>query len=372
MKKYLMGFDLKEIYRINHLRNIKLSLKHLVILKWFVDFLGTNRMETKMIDNNVWYWCSYQKILSDLPILEITNKQVISRLIKELVEANIIESYIDRKIGNKTYLRLGKEYPNLIASDEDNKNNDFDHENYRHKKNTSRLKSIKGIDSKVDRVSTKKSIPLLTKKLNNRLVNTIDKLNIDSLKDNNKNTTTIDKLNYIEPTPNQVKKVSSSFSNEKIKEIKTFLANSIKDIATCKNIMALVNSKNIDLARLQEVINYALKVNKGNGYIIEALKNDWNIPSTSKASTTGKAKINTKAIEQHKIMTEEHNSALSENDQLDKFMATLTREEQLYINQTGYKLALEKCGSPKIAEIMFRNSIKYDILKNYIKASKAS
>lgn len=356
MKKYLMGFDLKEIYRINHLKNIKLSLKHLAILRWFVDFLGTNRMETKVVNNNIWYWCSYKKIMEDLPILEITNKQVISRLIKELVETNLIESYIDRKTGNKTYLRLGEEYPNLISSEEEPKDNsdDFNTKDYKHKNK----KSKKTINSKVDRVSTKKSIPLLTKKLNNRLVNNIDKLNIIT-------TTNIDTVNNIEPTTSEPKKTSSSFSIEKIREIKTFLINSVKDIATCRNIMEVVTNKNLDIARIQEVINYALKNNKGNGYIVEALKNNWEIPSTNKLVST-KPKQNIKAMEEYKAMTTEFSNSLIENNELDKFMETLLPEQQEYVNECAYKLALEKCGGiVKIAQSLARRSTKYEILKRY-------
>lgn len=271
IKKYLMGFDLLKVYEINHQKNIKLSLKHLTLLRWFLDFQGSNEMEYKIINEKVWYWCSYQKIISDLPILEVTNKEVVSRLVKDLVKAEIMESFIDKKSGNKTFIKLGIKYSELISTDE--KTLGFDVNSYRHKKketidkkvDRSRQKSRKGIDKKVDTLSTKKS--------NNRLVNyrlvKIDKIIIKHK--------AAFKLFMTKKTNNNY------FSND-LNKINQLLLEKSLNKSTCKNILKAVKDHFLTFDKVNSIFEYAKAKGKENeiGYIVKALQENWN---TSIATT---------------------------------------------------------------------------------------
>lgn len=271
IKKYLMGFDLLKVYEINHNKNIKLSLKHLTLLRWFLDFQGSNEMEYKIIDEKIWYWCSYQKIISDLPILEVTNKEVISRLVKDLVKAEIMESFIDKKSGNKTFIKLGIKYSELISTDE--KTLGFDVDSYKHKKkegidkkvDRSRQKSRKGIDKKVDTLSTKKS--------NNRLVNyrlvKIDKIIIKH-KAAFKSSTT--------------KNNNNSFNND-LNKINQLLLEKSLNKSTCKNILKAVKDHSLSFDKVNSIFEYVKSKGKENeiGYIVRAFQENWNTSITTKS-----------------------------------------------------------------------------------------
>lgn len=90
---------------------------------------------------------------------------------------------------------------------------------------------------------------------------------------------TTTKLNYIYPIDNPNKKNSSSSISEEINEVKKYLMQEIQDIPTCKNIMFLVENRDLNLERIKIVVEYSKKNKKGNGYIYSALENNWDIPS---------------------------------------------------------------------------------------------
>lgn len=89
---------------------------------------------------------------------------------------------------------------------------------------------------------------------------------------------TTTKLNYIYPIDNPNKKISSSSISEEINELKKYLMQEIQDIPTCKNIMFLVENRDLNLERIKTVVEYSKKNKKGNGYIYSALENNWDIP----------------------------------------------------------------------------------------------
>lgn len=273
IKKFLMGFDLLKVYEINHNKNIKLSLKHLALLKWFIDFQGSNEMIFKVFDNKVYYWCAHDKVISDLPILEITSKDVISRLIRDLVKAEILESYVDRKDNSKTYIKLGAMYTELISSEQNQ--NSFDVSTYTHKRrkirlNSSRLKSRQLADLKVGGLPTKKS--------DNRLVITIAKLYIDKTTTKHKSTFKAYKLSDIK----NLKKSSSSSSCEEIKKIEQLLLEKSLDDQTCKNILKAAKENSLTLEKVKEAFEYAKDKNKGIGHIVNSLKFNWNTSIATK------------------------------------------------------------------------------------------
>ena len=101
------------------------------------------------IDDDIYFYLSYQLIIDQLPLLDIENKQVISRRIQKLQEYGIIKTKILKELGNKLYITT----TDILNS----------------------FYTKTPIDSKVD--------TLLTQKLNNN----IDKNNKDYYNDNKKN-----------------------------------------------------------------------------------------------------------------------------------------------------------------------------------------
>ena len=92
-----------------------LDMNDLLLLRWFVDFRNTDRMETKMIDGKVFYWVKYDKVITDLPILKINNKIVLRRRFKKLCDCGVLDFHLEKNSkGTFTYYNTGKAYITLL------------------------------------------------------------------------------------------------------------------------------------------------------------------------------------------------------------------------------------------------------------------
>lgn len=109
MKYTVEGFDQQLLVAMG------LNAVDAVILRWFVDFYATDKM-TVIADENgqEFKWVKYEAIIEDLPILGITNKQVIARHFDKMVKAGILEFYLHKKKGNYSCYKLTKKYSVLI------------------------------------------------------------------------------------------------------------------------------------------------------------------------------------------------------------------------------------------------------------------
>ena len=92
-----------------------LNMDDLLLLKWFVDFRNTDGMNLVMIDDVAFYWVNYQKVLEDLPILRISNKDVLRRRFKKLCDAKVLTFHLEKnKKGTFTYYNTGQRYQLLL------------------------------------------------------------------------------------------------------------------------------------------------------------------------------------------------------------------------------------------------------------------
>jgi len=82
---------------------LKLNLKETTILEYLLDFINSGYMQSKIIDNEKYFWISYEKILEDLPILNV-EKRRLARIIQGIQSKGVIE--IKHKCGNKVYIRF--------------------------------------------------------------------------------------------------------------------------------------------------------------------------------------------------------------------------------------------------------------------------
>ncbi len=109
MKYTVEGFDQVELVKMG------LNSNDAIILRWFVDFYATGKMA--IIKNETWQefnWVKYQAVIDDLPILGITNKQVIARHFDKMVTAGIIEKYIHKQMGVFSCFRITEKFRVLI------------------------------------------------------------------------------------------------------------------------------------------------------------------------------------------------------------------------------------------------------------------
>ena len=108
MKYTLHGFNQQKACELD------LGLDELAILRWFIDFRDTDRMEHREIDGKVYYWVVYNKVLEDLPILKC-NVRSVGNKFKNLEKAGILMHKTFKKGGTFSYYGIGEAYTLLIA-----------------------------------------------------------------------------------------------------------------------------------------------------------------------------------------------------------------------------------------------------------------
>lgn len=107
MKYTIEGFNQAKAVELD------LCVADLIILRWFVDFAGTEKMLKRIIDDKEYYWIKYEGMLEDLPILSIT-KDTLYRRLKGLVEKEVLEHITVKDAGTYSFYKLGKNYLTLM------------------------------------------------------------------------------------------------------------------------------------------------------------------------------------------------------------------------------------------------------------------
>jgi len=82
---------------------LKLNLQETTIIEYLMDFMESGYMSTKYIDDEKYYWISYDKLLEDLPILNI-GKRMLAKKLARLEQKNVLKIIVLN--GNKTYVRF--------------------------------------------------------------------------------------------------------------------------------------------------------------------------------------------------------------------------------------------------------------------------
>lgn len=87
---------------------VKLGLDavDLVLLRWLVDFYNTGVMEMHIFGDKHFFWVHYETILTEMPILWITNKVSLGRRFKRMVKSGLMEFRVFEGAGNRTYYRF--------------------------------------------------------------------------------------------------------------------------------------------------------------------------------------------------------------------------------------------------------------------------
>lgn len=95
-------------------KEIKIDCTDLLILRWFVDFYP--KMMKVEIDGVQYAWVQYQKILQDLPLLDIKKQALFDRL-KKLCEFEILKHKTIKVNGTFSYYGYGERYGALIDTE---------------------------------------------------------------------------------------------------------------------------------------------------------------------------------------------------------------------------------------------------------------
>ena len=127
MKLFLIGFSQKKALEIGN-EDQKLDIVDLVILDWLKCFYP--KMKKYFIGEKEYVWIEYQKVLDDIPILDIKKRTVMDRF-KKMSELGVLEHTTvyekDGRKGTYSYFRLSGKYFDLLS---ENKGDNQDEKEY--------------------------------------------------------------------------------------------------------------------------------------------------------------------------------------------------------------------------------------------------
>lgn len=112
MKFTIMGFSQKAVLDIIE-SGYKIDVTDLAILRWFVDFCNTDKMSKTIENNKIYYWINYQTLLQDMPILNIKQRMLYTRL-QKMVDAGILIHRTKKAGGTYSMYGFGENYSKLI------------------------------------------------------------------------------------------------------------------------------------------------------------------------------------------------------------------------------------------------------------------
>lgn len=264
----------------NRLLDLGLDIKDAYILTYLKDIIGgSNKIISKIVDDEVYYWIKYENIIKYLPILKIDNLKVISRRLARYDELGLIKRHIHRPFnqmqgtfkGAYTFICLTEDFASLFEtaklqhddaeleraakemglSLESSKNEDSNHENLKvpvvNHHGNSKVPSIEG-----------------TQKFSHNTPN-------NNTPNNKKATANIDTVNKKEPVPFDQQDSSSSLYE--------FLNNYKLDAGTKENIKKHIKGLTEERFKLiyMEIAKRFKegKINDFSAGIFTALKNNW-------------------------------------------------------------------------------------------------
>jgi len=128
MRAYI-NINQKAFIELSRHKNIKLDLCDATIFEYIYKFAVSNMATKQLIDNELFIWVSYQKIIDDNPLMGLTSKKAIEIRLNKLIEVGLLKKYLDKKQGNKTYFNITNLAYNLLVDNnkiDDNLSNEND------------------------------------------------------------------------------------------------------------------------------------------------------------------------------------------------------------------------------------------------------
>ena len=124
MKAYI-NINQKAFIELSNLKKIKLDLIDVTIFDFVYKFSISNKAQKLLIDNKLYIWCSYQKIIDDNPLMNIASKKAIEIRLNKLVEVGLLSKFTDKKQGNKTFFNVTDLAYTLVIENTNLSNEDY-------------------------------------------------------------------------------------------------------------------------------------------------------------------------------------------------------------------------------------------------------
>lgn len=104
------------IHGFSQPRAVELGLTNddLLVLRWFVDFCNSGKMQKIEESGETFYWVRYQAVLDDLPILRIGKDRLFRKHFKTLCDVNVLKHKHVSVGGRFSYYSLGENYETLV------------------------------------------------------------------------------------------------------------------------------------------------------------------------------------------------------------------------------------------------------------------
>lgn len=116
---YNISINQKAIVDFNKQNTIKVDLVDGVIIEYLQKQTTSSFAKRNHLikDNEVYFLLSYENIITQLPLLNIENKEVIARRIKKLKDLQIINHFVDRKQGCKIFFNTTDIFESFFSYD---------------------------------------------------------------------------------------------------------------------------------------------------------------------------------------------------------------------------------------------------------------
>ena len=105
MRAYI-NINQKAFSELATLKSTKIDLIDATIFEYIFKFAVSNKASKQLIDDKLFIWCSYQKIIDDNPLLNINSKKAIELRLIKLIDLGLFEKFTDKREGNKTYFNV--------------------------------------------------------------------------------------------------------------------------------------------------------------------------------------------------------------------------------------------------------------------------
>lgn len=105
MKNYI-SINQGNFIKISKDKNIKVDAVDGILFDWIKTFTLSEKAIKKVIDNKLFIWVSYKAIREDNPLCNIKTNDAIGRRLNKLVDLGLIEKYLSKEDGNKTFYHI--------------------------------------------------------------------------------------------------------------------------------------------------------------------------------------------------------------------------------------------------------------------------
>ena len=118
------------LFQQDELVALGLDSSDAVMLRWVVDFFATDKMAVKIHEDRIFFWVNYKTVIEELPILGITNKEIIARrfdkwekvgLVKKLLVKGVDEYSSNGRKGTRsgtfTYFSFDSDILSVLLGD---------------------------------------------------------------------------------------------------------------------------------------------------------------------------------------------------------------------------------------------------------------